>query len=58
MAKKTNSPADPATLAFSAVEDALKDSVFDLDQGGDEAPAARPAAAAAGPRTDQAPTCH
>ena len=28
MAKKTNTNDDPATLAFSAVEDALKDSVF------------------------------
>ncbi len=34
MAKKTAAPQnDPATLAFSAVEDALKDSVFaNLDQ--------------------------
>ena len=28
MAKKSNTQDDPATLAFSAVEDALKDSVF------------------------------
>ena len=28
MAKKSSSQEDPATLAFSAVEDALKDSVF------------------------------
>ena len=35
MAKKSNTQDDPATLAFSAVEDALKDSVF-----GGPAPAA------------------
>src|SRR3569833_2606536 len=35
MAKKSNTKDDPATLAFSAVEDALKDSVF-----GGTAPAA------------------
>ena len=28
MAKKSSTQEDPATLAFSAVEDALKDSVF------------------------------
>src|SRR5215218_5552087 len=41
MAKKTNAPAsDPASLAFSAVEDALKDSMF-----GDPAAADGPAPA-------------
>src|ERR1043165_3929234 len=39
MAKKSNTQDDPATLAFSAVEDALKDSVF-----GGPAPAAEPPA--------------
>ena len=46
MAKKSSSPQnDPATLAFSAVEDALKDSVFaGLDQpAAAEEPAERPA---------------
>src|SRR5436305_3665401 len=32
MAKKPVSANDPAALAFSAVEDALKDSVFNLDE--------------------------
>ena len=37
MAKKPNSSAnDPAALAFSAVEDALKDSVFNLDENPDD----------------------
>src|SRR4051794_15114483 len=39
MAKKSSTQDDPATLAFSAVEDALKDSVF-----GGPAPAAEPQA--------------
>ncbi|MDB5540391.1 MAG: hypothetical protein JWQ89_2118, partial [Devosia sp.] len=46
MAKKTTAPQnDPATLAFSAVEDALKDSVFaNLSQpaAAEETPAERP----------------
>jgi hypothetical protein len=36
MAKKPNTTNDPAALAFSAVEDALKDSVFNLDESVDE----------------------
>ena len=50
MAKKSTTPQnDPATLAFSAVEDALKDSVFaDLD-----APDEKPAAQPQGPRPVQ-----
>jgi hypothetical protein len=37
MAKKpTSSANDPAALAFSAVEDALKDSVFNLDENVEE----------------------
>ncbi|MDR3471926.1 MAG: hypothetical protein P4M09_09590 [Devosia sp.] len=37
MAKKpTSASNDPAALAFSAVEDALKDSVFNLDEGVDQ----------------------
>ena len=47
MAKKTATPQnDPATLAFSAVEDALKDSVFaNLDQpaAAEETPAEKSA---------------
>ncbi|RYG97267.1 MAG: hypothetical protein EON57_13990, partial [Alphaproteobacteria bacterium] len=45
MAKKPSPQNDPATLAFSAVEDALKDSVFaGLDQpAAAEQPAERPA---------------
>src|SRR6185437_13934630 len=38
MAKKPNTSNDPAALAFSAVEDALKDSVFNLDEPVEDAP--------------------
>src|SRR5690606_32034182 len=50
MAKKSTTPQnDPATLAFSAVEDALKDSVF----AGIDEPQEQPAPAAQGPRPVQ-----
>jgi hypothetical protein len=38
MAKKPNSANDPAALAFSAVEDALKDSVFNLEDADERTP--------------------
>ena len=42
MAKNPTPPAhDPAALAFSAVEDALKDSVFNLDSSAEKAPEKR-----------------
>jgi hypothetical protein len=40
MAKKSNTQDDPSTLAFSAVEDALKDSIFGAPA--DEPRAAQP----------------
>jgi hypothetical protein len=52
MAKKSSTQEDPATLAFSAVEDALKDSVFGGESSvasspRDEAPAPSPSISAA-----------
>jgi hypothetical protein len=38
MAKNPKASPDPAALAFSAVEDALKDSVFNLDERSQELP--------------------
>ena len=43
MAKKSNTQDDPATLAFSAVEDALKDSVFGNPAPAPAEPASTPA---------------
>src|SRR3970040_1395451 len=59
MAKKspTQQQGDPATLAFSAVEDALKDSVFaGLDQPDDMAERQGPVRPAAAPRGNSART--
>jgi hypothetical protein len=38
MAKNPKASPDPAALAFSAVEDALKDSVFNLDDNSEDLP--------------------
>jgi hypothetical protein len=42
MAKNPTPHNDPAALAFSAVEDALKESVFSLDPAPQQAPERRP----------------
>jgi hypothetical protein len=60
MAKKSTTPqGDPATLAFSAVEDALKDSVFGLESPEDkpaqpQKPSTRPAQPEPSSRTERA----
>ncbi|HEX4298432.1 MAG TPA: hypothetical protein VHZ56_10465, partial [Devosia sp.] len=59
MAKKSPSTDDAATLAFSAVEDALKDSVFGGPAPGPAQPSAQPEptftpSRAANPRSDRA----
>ena len=43
MAKNPTPTNDPAALAFSAVEDALKESVFNMDNAAQQAPERKPA---------------
>ena len=43
MAKNPTPTNDPAALAFSAVEDALKESVFNMDNAPQQAPERKPA---------------